>query len=149
MKLDTREEIINLYNYFLSLDVNQKGYVNKEDMLNINEINKNPLEFYILNYLLKEGDKKDEISFTLFMYMIEAYTSEDDNIKIKILFDICDIDHDGLININEYSLLLKYLIGDYINKDEITELINQTFYDFSNGNKFISYDKFIQIFKFI
>lgn len=138
-----------MYNYFLSLDVNQKGYVNKEDMLNINEINKNPLEFYILNYLLKESDKKDEISFTLFMYLIEAYTSEDDNVKIKILFDICDVDHDGLININEYSLLLKYLIGDYINKDEITELINQTFYDFSNGNKFISYDKFIQIFKFI
>lgn len=147
--LDSREEIVNMYNYFLSLDVNQKGYVNKEDMLNINEINKNPLEFYILNYLLKESDKKDEISFTLFMYLIEAYTSDDDNVKIKILFDICDVDHDGLININEYSLLLKYLIGDYINKDEITELINQTFYDFSNGNKFISYDKFIQIFKFI
>lgn len=146
---DSREDIINFYNYFLSLDINQKGYVNKEDMLNINEINKNPLEFYILNYLLKENGKKDEISFNLFIYLIEAYTSEDDNCKIKILFDVCDIDKDGLINKNEYSLLLKYLLGDYIKKEEISDLVNQTFSDFSIEKKFITFDLFIQMFKFI
>jgi Ca2+-binding EF-hand superfamily protein len=56
----------------MMLDKNKKGYVSIDDVSKIPEIEKNPLRFYICQYLSNQS-KNEEVSFETFVKLIDVF----------------------------------------------------------------------------
>jgi len=86
------KEIKKIHKKFQSLDKNGKGYVTIDDITKIPEIEKNPLRFYICQYLSNsKSGHEDEINFHHFIKILDIFKNEKVNEQYKCN-DNCIID---------------------------------------------------------
>jgi len=55
------------------LDKTNKGYVTVDDISKLPEIEKNPLRFYICQYLTTGCKNEDEVNFELFVKLLDIF----------------------------------------------------------------------------
>lgn len=145
------KEIKKIHKKFCKLDNDKKGYVNIDDLIKIPEIEKNPLRFYICQYLSNQN-KNEEINFELFIKLIDIFKNNkiEDQYKcklilIKVLFELFDFNKDGKICYEDLLLNLKLLIGNSLNEEQLKEIVDKTIQEYSGDQKFITFDEFIKI----
>lgn len=82
------KDIKKIHKNFTLLDKDKKGYVSIDDLSKIPEIEKNPLRFYICQYLSKES-KNEEIDFDTFIKLMDVFknnkTYDQYKCKLKIV----------------------------------------------------------------
>lgn len=61
------------------------------------------------------------------------------------MFNLFDFDKDGKISSEDMLINFKLLLGNSLNEEQITEIVEKTISEYSNDQKFISYDEFIKI----
>jgi Ca2+-binding EF-hand superfamily protein len=62
-----------MHKRYIALDKAKKGYVSVDDISKIPEIEKNPLRFYICQYLAEQSGQNDQISFETFMKLMDIF----------------------------------------------------------------------------
>lgn len=139
------QEIKRIYNNFLLLDKQGKGYVSVEDFCKLKEISSNPLKGQICLYLAK-SKRMDEISFERFLILIDTMTNKSSQQQKNLLFEICDSDKDGKINSYELFHILELILGFELKKEEIEEITQKTLIEFSHNQKELCLEEFLKIF---
>lgn len=73
------------------MDKEKKGYVNVNDISKIPEIEKNPLRFYICQFMIKEKNRKnEEVDFEKFVKLIDIFKNSktDEQYRCKFYYFI-------------------------------------------------------------
>ena len=143
------KDIKKIHKKFGALDKEKKGYVNINDLVEIPEIEQNPLRYYIAQYM-SNNTENEAISFEAFIKIIDMFKNNKTEEQYKLMFNLFDFDRDGkissefpksnlkLINISSLELVVKVnLIGSYIlsslvlfNKEERYFLASSIFVKF-------------------
>lgn len=64
----------------------------------------------------------------------------------SVLFQLFDFNKDGKICYEDLLINLKLLLGNSLNEEQISEIVDKTIQEYSSDQKFINYDEFIKIF---
>jgi Ca2+-binding EF-hand superfamily protein len=67
------KDLKKIYKKFSNLDRSKKGFVTIDDISKIPEIEKNPLRFYICQYLSYKSKNEDEINFEAFVKLVDIF----------------------------------------------------------------------------
>lgn len=92
MFLVNPKKIKKMQKKFMALDKDKKGYVSIDDISRIPEFEKNPLRFYICQYLSNQS-KNEEISFETFMKVIDIFKFNKISEQYKCKFSHMIISH--------------------------------------------------------
>ena len=140
----TAKQIKRLYSRFTALDKDNTGYLTRADFNRIPELNINPLGKRIIDVLLEDNGKNEQINFRQFANVFSTFrrntkgelivknTRED---KLKFLFSVYDRDRDDLINKEELLAILNMLVGGNLPQDQMNAIIDRTIEELStNGS---------------
>lgn len=155
----TKQQINRLFSRFQALDVEGKGYLTRNEMLNLKMIMLNPLgERIVDRFFFKSSEQKLYFSdfcktFAIFR-PITKYTRDDDingrNSKIQYLFNLIDTDGDGQFSKTEVYDVLEMMMGAKMNEEVIdkiaTRVIEEAELDHSRDG-FVSMEEFISMTK--
>ena len=127
------KQIKRLYNRFLSLDKDGLGFLTKQSLLRIPELNVNPLRDRIVDVILDDHGQDGNINFKQFALLFSVFrrghnesgTSSKEN-KLKFLFSIYDRDKDGKINKSELLAVLNMLIGYNLPEEQMNSMAERT-----------------------
>lgn len=145
-----------MHKKFQSLDKAKKGFVSIDDIGKIPEIEKNPLRYYICQYLANKSGSDNEISFECFVKILDVFKSnklQDQykcNYKVKtVVFDLFDFDKDGRVNAEDLIVNLKLLLLNSLNEEQIKDIVEKTIQDYSSDGEYITFDEFLKVFYFL
>ncbi len=148
--LDSARDVKDLYKRFRKLDRNNVGYITSADMQLIPELSMNPLCERII--ALFDDDGKDHINFRTFVTTLHIFhpkTSREDKMKCKITlvvlrcitaakllthflfpcvdaFRCYDVDRDGKISESDLYYVLRLLVGDNVEEDQLRDIVKKT-----------------------
>lgn len=135
----TYNQIIRLYSRFTRLDKGSKGYLSKEDFLTIPELAINPLVDRITQAFFFTNPKA--VNFKTFTKVLAVFrpetqrsiTDEDypkrrEN-KLKLAFNIYDIDRDNEIKREELMSVLLMMVGSNISEKRLCDIVDKTMED--------------------
>ena len=124
----TDEEIINLYSKFRSLDkASQDGCIHVSEILNLKpDLSENPLSQRVISVFDKNKDGR--VSFVEFVSGLARATT-DENSKRRFLFDVYDMDGDGLISNADLYNAVKMMSGDNLTPIQLQQLVDRTMRD--------------------
>ncbi|KFM26967.1 Calcineurin subunit B [Auxenochlorella protothecoides] len=115
-----QQEIEALYKRFRRLDKDRKGFISSEEFLSIPELSINPLaqrlSFFVESINFKE--------FVTFLSGFSAKAGREE--KLKVMFDVYDVDGDGFISEDDMAQTLRYLIGSTLAEAELRSVIERT-----------------------
>jgi dual oxidase len=99
----------------------------------------------MFNIVDKDGDGR--ISFQEFLDTVVLFSKGKTDDKLRIIFDMCDNDRNGVIDKSEFSEMLRSLVDiaktNSLTKEEVTELIDGMFKNSGVENKdYLTYDDF-------
>ena len=137
-------DIKKIHKKFVALDKEKKGYVTINDLVEIPEIEQNPLRFHIGQYL-SNGNKNDAIGFEAFLKLIDMFKNKKTESQNKFMFNLFDFDKDGKISSEDMLVNFKLLLGNSLSEENLKEIVEKTIIEYSNDQKFITYDDFIKI----
>jgi serine/threonine-protein phosphatase 2B regulatory subunit len=122
------EEILNLYAKFRSIDkARHDGCIDVSELLNRNpELAENPLTRRVISVFDKNKDGK--VSFVEFVTGLARATT-DDHSKRRFLFDVYDVDGDGLISNADLFNAVKMMSGDNLTQMQLQQLVDRTMRD--------------------
>lgn len=121
----TKQELKILYKNFQDLDKDKNGTIEPEELFNIPELKDNPIVNRIIEVFDKNKDKK--ISFYEFVTGLSTLTNTGNyEEKIKIAFQIYDVNSDGYISNGDLFNLLKMLVGDNLSNIQLQQLVDRT-----------------------
>eukprot|EP01025_Chloroclados_australasicus_P037592 TRINITY_DN38428_c0_g2_i1.p1 TRINITY_DN38428_c0_g2~~TRINITY_DN38428_c0_g2_i1.p1 ORF type:complete len:238 (-),score=19.31 TRINITY_DN38428_c0_g2_i1:106-819(-) len=112
-------EVQTLYWRFRSLDRGRKGFVTAEEFLAIPELSINPLAPRMTRML-------DGCNFKDFVRFLSAFSpaaSQQD--KLRFMFEVYDVDGDGLLTHDDLRNILSYLVGGQLTEEQIQSLLKQ------------------------
>jgi serine/threonine-protein phosphatase 2B regulatory subunit len=150
------KDIKKIYKKFSGLDKDKKGYVSADDFSRIPEIEKNPLRYYICQHLSSDG-KNEEVDFEQFIKLIDIFKNNKSEDQYKcnelvillifsVLFQLFDFNKDGKICYEDLLINLKLLLGNSLNEEQISEIVDKTIQEYSSDQKFINLEEFVKIF---
>ena len=146
------KEIKKIFKKFAGLDKSKKGYVTVDDLSKIPEIEKNPLRFYICQYLTKNSAHEDEINFELFLKTLDIFKNGKTNEQyrcimkfILVIYDLFDFNNDGKVCFEDLLINLKLLIGHSLTEDQLSEIVDKTIQEFSSDQKCLTFDEFVKL----
>jgi serine/threonine-protein phosphatase 2B regulatory subunit len=64
---------------------------------------------------------------------------------ISVIFELIDFDKDGKISYEDLLVNLKLLLGNGLNEEQISEIVDKTILEYSSDQKFITYDEFLKV----
>jgi Ca2+-binding EF-hand superfamily protein len=137
-------DIKKIHKKFVALDKEKKGYVTINDLVEIPEIEANPLRFHIGQYL-SNGNKNDIIGFEKFLKLIDIFMNKKTDDQTKFMFDLFDFDKDGKISSEDMLVNFKLLLGNTMPEDQIKEIVEKTIIEYSTDQKFITREDFDKI----
>ncbi|KAK5576604.1 hypothetical protein RB653_007748 [Dictyostelium firmibasis] len=138
-------ELKKLYRRFQMLDKDGSGTLTTDEFLSIPDLALNPLLERVIQIF--DQNKDNEIEFSEFVGTLATLshkgTKED---KLKFLFQIYDIDCDGLISNGELFQVLKMMVGTNLNDVQLQQIVDKTIIegDYDKDGK-ISFDEFIHM----
>ena len=140
------KDIRKIHKKFGALDKEKKGYVNINNLVEIPEIEQNPLRYHIAQYMSNKSEN-EAISFEAFIKIIDMFKNNKTEEQYKLMFALFDFDKDGKISSEDMLINFKLLLGNSLNEEQIVEIVNKTISEYSNDQdqKFINYDEFVKI----
>ena len=138
----SEDEIQRLYKRFQKLDQNGNGQIEKTEFEQIASIKSNPLASRLIEIF--DSDGNGEVDFQEFvrgLNVFSAHGKKDD--KLKFLFKVYDIDRDGYISNGELYTVLKMMVGNNLNPEQLQQIVDKTIME-SDKDKDgkISFDEF-------
>jgi len=121
------EEVQRLAKNFKRLDANNDGFLQKDEFLQIEALQQNPLVTRVLEIF--DDDGNDAIDFSEFVHALEIFSSNDQenkDAKIHFAFRIYDLNNDGYISNGDLFRILKIMVGDNLNDTQLQQLVDRT-----------------------
>ncbi len=120
-----KQELKILYKNFQNLDTDKSGSIEPGELFNVPELKENPIVQRIISVFDKNNDGK--ISFYEFVTGLSSLTnSGNQEDKLKIAFQIYDINNDGYISNGDLFNLLKLLVGENLTNIQLQQLVDRT-----------------------
>ena len=149
----TTKQVQRLYSRFKTLDKRDCGYLVREDLLCIPEVNINPLGERLIDVIMEDYGENNKINFKQFIFLLAKFrqgklksvttefnTREN---KLRFLFDVSttivrerasrsfvlqmyDRNHDMRIDRAELLEVLKMMVGGNIHDDQIATIADHT-----------------------
>ena len=138
------KEIRKCHKKFGALDKDKKGYVSIEDIVNIPEVENNPLRYHIAQSM-SNNTEKEEISFEAYLKVVDMFKNNKTEQQYKFMFELFDFDKDGKISSEDMLINFKLLSGNSLNEEQIKEIVDKTISEYSSDQKFINYNDFVKI----
>jgi calcineurin B family protein 1 len=96
----TGKQVQRLYSRFKQLDKRDCGFLIREDLLCIPEVNINPLGERLINVIMEDYGENNQINFKQFMFLLARFRQgkikssvtefNTRNRKLRFLFDVCN-----------------------------------------------------------
>ena len=109
----------------MKLDKDSSGTLSKEEFLSIPGVAANPLASRLIETFDKDGS--GDVDFQEFITGLSIFSSKglkDD--KLKFAFEIYDIDKDGFISNGELFIVLKMMVGQNLEDDQLQQIVDRT-----------------------
>ncbi|CAF0874877.1 unnamed protein product [Adineta ricciae] len=131
----TSRQLQRLYVRFQELEKRNPptGFLNREDLLEIREVSMNPLGERLADIIVQDHGTNNRIDFRQFANVLAQFrrgkTITNLNTKDKkllFLFSMYDRNHDGKIDRNELTEILKLMVGGNIHDEQIATIADHT-----------------------
>ncbi|MEW5304141.1 MAG: hypothetical protein WDW38_003502 [Sanguina aurantia] len=110
-------EIEGLYSRFRTLDRGRKGYISADEFLTIPELSINPIAPRLVRLF-------DSINFRDFVKMLASFSPRAKReAKLKVMFEVYDIDGDGIITRDDMTVMLRQLAGSSLSDSDLRGII--------------------------
>jgi serine/threonine-protein phosphatase 2B regulatory subunit len=120
-----KNELKILYKNFVKLDTDKSGTIEPNEFFDVPELKDNPIVQRIISVFDKNGDGK--ISFYEFVIGLSTLSSSHNpEDKIKLAFQIYDMNEDGYISNGDLFHSLKLLVGENLTDIQIQQLVDRT-----------------------
>jgi len=158
----TKTQIESLWKRFQVLDTDCKGYLTREDFLNLPELAINPLGDRIIHSFFQPGQyteqDSDQLEFHDFIKILAHFRPikkekhKERNIlnsrreKLKFVFRMYDLDGDDQIERTEVKALLTLMIGDdeQISQEDLEKISASVVNEMGKDDRLISFDEFCE-----
>ena len=137
-------DIKKCHQKFNALDKEKKGFVSITDFVNIPELSKNPLRYYIAQNM-SNNNNSDAVNFDSFIKVIDIFKNNKTEKQYKFMYELFDVDKDGKISSEDMLVTFKLLLGNSINEEQIMEIVDKTISECSSDQKYIYYKDFVKI----
>ena len=139
-----QKDIKKCHQKFGALDKEKKGYVSITDLVNIPEIQNNPLRYHIAQYMCNNNDN-EAINFEAFIKVIDIFKNNKTEKQYKFMYELFDFDKDGKISSEDLLITFKLILGNSLNEEQIVEIVDKTISEYSSDQKYIYYKDFLKI----
>ncbi|XP_026194137.1 calcineurin subunit B [Cyclospora cayetanensis] len=138
----SERDIKKLYKRFRALDTNQNGELDPHELFEVPEIADNPLVKRVLSIFDTNGDGR--VSFIEFLVGLSKLAAGTDELqKTKFAFDVYDINKDGHISNGELFAVMKMMVGNNLNDQQLQQLVDRTILQADkDGDGMISFEEF-------
>jgi len=128
----TREEIRKLYRRFRTLDRSGDGTLGEEDLLRVPEVAMNPMVERVVGYfgfgphaMRLAGKSITRVNFTDFVRALSLFNPRNSKEeKLEHVFSSFDLDGDGTLSREEFTSLLRTLVGKSMEQKDIEALVD-------------------------
>lgn len=147
-KLVKSKEIQKLYRHYHDLDKHKKGFVTIDDINKLPELERNPLRYYILQYVMKN---QEQVDFQEFLKLIDIFKNNklDEQQKCNafnpVVFNLLDFNKDGKICHEDLLVNMKLLLSNNIEEYQLNEIVEETINEYASDGKGLSYEDFLNI----
>uniref|UniRef100_A0A914ULK5 EF-hand domain-containing protein n=1 Tax=Plectus sambesii TaxID=2011161 RepID=A0A914ULK5_9BILA len=156
----SRKGVVGLYNRFSSLAKHQdtdtkEFYMTRQDFLNIQELQLNPLGERIIDAFFADADVDDRkhVYFRDFVKVLSHFRPIDKNkphawnnreSKLKFAFTMYDLNKSGTITKDEFQEILQMMIGATVSPDQVESIAERTMNEADrDGDGSISFQEFM------
>ncbi|KAL8437068.1 hypothetical protein ACSSS7_001225 [Eimeria intestinalis] len=141
----SERDIKKLYKRFRALDTNQNGELDPHELFEVPEIADNPLVKRVLSIFDTNGDGR--VSFIEFLVGLSKLAAGTDEMqKTKFAFDVYDINKDGHISNGELFAVMKMMVGNNLNDQQLQQLVDRTILQADkDGDGMISFEEFREV----
>lgn len=121
----SKAELKVLYKNFIELDTDKSGLLEPNELLDVPELNDNPIVKRVIQVFDKNNDGK--ISFYEFILGLSTLADfSDKEEKIKFAFQIYDFNNDGFLSNSDLFHTLKLLTGENLTDVQIQQVVDRT-----------------------
>ncbi len=122
----TEAEVIRLFASFQSISDSKDGRVAISDLVNSrSELRENPLTIKVLSVFDRNADGR--VSFSEFVLGLSQITNDEES-KIRFLFEVYDLDKDGFISNSDLFHVVK-LMAREVPPEHLQQLVDRTVRD--------------------
>merc|ERR1712203_63962 len=142
----TLEEVARLHKRFRKLDKDSSDTLCVEEFLALPELKENPLVQRVVQVF--DADNNGEVNFSEFVSGLAMFTTKnvDKLKKLKFLFNIYDLDRDGLISNSELFQVLKMMVGSNLSETQLQQIVDKTILQLDKDQDgMINYQEFCDI----
>jgi len=142
----TLEEVNRLHKRFRKLDKDSSDTLCVEEFLALPELKENPLVQRVVQVF--DADNNGEVNFSEFVSGLAMFTTKnvDKQKKLKFLFNIYDLDRDGLISNSELFQVLKMMVGSNLTETQLQQIVDKTILQLDKDQDgMINYQEFCDI----
>ncbi|CAF0769527.1 unnamed protein product [Brachionus calyciflorus] len=151
----TSGQIKRLHTRFTSLDKDNLGYLRKEDLSTIPELNINPVRERIIEVLINDYGIDGRLNFKQFARVLSTFRrktgvtgSNSVDSKLRFIFDVYDRDKDNRISRNELMSILGMIVGDNLPDEQMNAIAERTILELGLPLETgITYEKFCDCLK--
>ena len=143
--IDNPEVIRGMFKKFGKLDKEEKGYVSTEDLNKVCEFEEDSLGRVVSDKMASAFG--DQIDFKHLVKNLSVFHNNDEDQKLRFLFDLLDSNNDGLLTADELIYGFKFVMLDHLNESDVNEIAIQTvkFAD-SDGDNALNFGEFKQFY---
>ncbi len=124
----TSDQVERLRNRFSQIDTDSDGKITLQDLKNLHpDMLENPLLERTFN-VMKDTDEC--LSVSSLMTAISRLSSSAEEVKLRFVFDIYDMDKDGFISPEDLYESVKLMCKDNLTSTQLSQLVDRTFRDF-------------------
>merc|ERR1712106_983592 len=142
----TAEEVSRLEKRFRKLDKDQSETLSVEEFLAMPELKENPIVQRVVQGF--DADRSGELDFKEFVKGLAMFTMKnvEREKKLRFLFNIYDMDNDGLISNTELFTVLKMMVGSNLKDTQLRQIVDKTIVDLDKDQDgMINYQEFCDI----
>jgi len=140
------EEVSRLEKRFRKLDSDGNNALSVAEFLQMPELRDNPIVQRVVQVF--DADHSGELDFAEFVKGLAMFTMKnvERERKLRFLFDIYDIDGDGLICNSELYKVLKMMVGSNLKEEQLQQIVDKTILQLDkDSDGMINYQEFCDI----
>jgi len=140
----TEDELRKLYRRFKKLE-GGKGTIGLTDFQQISELSVNPLLERVLQVF--DADEDGQIFIEDFLAGLSVFMQKgNEEAKLRFAFAVYDIDRDGYISNGELYHVLKMMVGNNLNEEQLQQIVDKTIiYADKDGDGKVSFEEFVKM----
>lgn len=113
-----------MFKKFGKVDKGEKGYVSTQDINQVCDFKESSIGRVVSDNLASGFG--DQIDFRNLIKTLSAFHHNDEDAKLKFLFNLLDSDKNGLLNAEELIFGFKFVMLDHLNDNDVNEIATQT-----------------------